>query len=56
LNLGGVDGLLLHITDMAWKRIEHPSEIVEVRTGESTLRFSSLIVSATASLGPQATG
>jgi len=27
--LGGVDGLL-HITDMAWKRIKHPSEIVEV--------------------------
>ena len=26
---GGVDGLL-HITDMAWKRIKHPSEIVEV--------------------------
>ncbi|MBJ40424.1 MAG: 30S ribosomal protein S1 [Gammaproteobacteria bacterium] len=27
--LGGVDGLL-HITDMAWKRIKHPSEIVAV--------------------------
>lgn len=29
VDLGGVDGLL-HITDMAWKRIRHPSEIVEV--------------------------
>lgn len=26
---GGVDGLL-HITDMAWKRVKHPSEIVNV--------------------------
>ena len=29
VDLGGVDGLL-HITDMAWKRIKHPSEIVDV--------------------------
>jgi len=29
VDLGGVDGLL-HITDMAWKRIKHPSEIVSV--------------------------
>ncbi len=29
LDLGGIDGLL-HITDMAWKRVKHPSEIVEV--------------------------
>ncbi|VAW95428.1 SSU ribosomal protein S1p [hydrothermal vent metagenome] len=29
IDLGGVDGLL-HITDMAWKRVKHPSEIVEV--------------------------
>src|SRR5690554_6444891 len=29
VDLGGVDGLL-HITDMAWKRIKHPSEIVAV--------------------------
>ncbi len=29
IDLGGVDGLL-HITDMAWKRIKHPGEIVEV--------------------------
>ncbi|MGN1393617.1 MAG: 30S ribosomal protein S1 [Succinivibrionaceae bacterium] len=27
VDLGGVDGLL-HITDMAWKRVKHPSEIV----------------------------
>ncbi len=29
LDLGGVDGLL-HITDMAWKRVKHPSEIVNI--------------------------
>jgi len=29
LDLGGIDGLL-HITDMAWKRVRHPSEIVDV--------------------------
>ena len=29
VDLGGVDGLL-HITDMAWKRIKHPSEIIAV--------------------------
>ena len=32
VDLGGVDGLL-HITDMAWKRVKHPNEIVTV--GES---------------------
>ena len=29
VDLGGVDGLL-HITDMSWKRIKHPNEIVNV--------------------------
>jgi small subunit ribosomal protein S1 len=29
IDLGGVDGLL-HITDMAWKRVKHPSEVVNV--------------------------
>lgn len=29
VDLGGIDGLL-HITDMAWKRIKHPSEMIEV--------------------------
>ncbi len=29
LDLGGVDGLL-HITDMAWKRVKHPSELINV--------------------------
>jgi small subunit ribosomal protein S1 len=29
VDLGGVDGLL-HITDMAWRRIKHPSEVVKV--------------------------
>lgn len=27
VDLGGIDGLL-HITDMAWRRIKHPSEVV----------------------------
>jgi small subunit ribosomal protein S1 len=31
IDLGGVDGLL-HITDMAWKRIKHPSELLKVGT------------------------
>jgi small subunit ribosomal protein S1 len=29
IDLGGVDGLL-HITDMAWKRVRHPSELLNV--------------------------
>ncbi|ACX96165.1 30S ribosomal protein S1 [Halothiobacillus neapolitanus] len=29
LDLGGIDGLL-HITDMAWKRVKHPSEVVNI--------------------------
>lgn len=29
VNLGGLDGLL-HITDLAWKRVKHPSEVLNV--------------------------
>jgi small subunit ribosomal protein S1 len=29
LDLGGIDGLL-HITDMAWRRVKHPSEVVNI--------------------------
>ncbi len=29
VNLGGIDGLL-HITDIAWKRVKHPSEVLSV--------------------------
>jgi small subunit ribosomal protein S1 len=29
IDLGGVDGLL-HITDMAWKRVKHPSELINI--------------------------
>jgi len=29
VDLGGIDGLL-HITDMSWKRVKHPSEVVEI--------------------------
>ncbi len=32
VDLGGVDGLL-HVTDMSWKRVSHPSQVVQV--GES---------------------
>jgi small subunit ribosomal protein S1 len=40
VDLGGIDGLL-HITDMAWKRIKHPSEIVSVgdEIGVKVLKF-----------------
>ncbi len=34
IDLGGIDGLL-HITDMSWKRIKHPSEVISV--GEEML-------------------
>jgi small subunit ribosomal protein S1 len=29
VDLGGVDGLL-HVTDMAWRRVNHPSEILTI--------------------------
>ena len=29
IDLGGIDGLL-HVTDMAWRRVSHPSEVVNV--------------------------
>ena len=29
VDLGGIDGLL-HITDMAWRRVKHPSEVVQI--------------------------
>ncbi len=29
LDLGGIDGLL-HITDMSWKRVNHPSEVIDI--------------------------
>jgi len=29
VDLGGIDGLL-HITDMSWRRVKHPSEVVEI--------------------------
>ncbi len=29
VDLGGIDGLL-HITDMAWRRVKHPSDVVEI--------------------------
>ena len=32
VDLGGIDGLL-HITDMAWRRVRHPSEVVHRRPG-----------------------
>ena len=29
IDLGGIDGLL-HITDMSWKRVKHPSDLVKI--------------------------
>ncbi len=29
LDLGGIDGLL-HVTDISWKRVKHPSEVLKV--------------------------
>ena len=29
VDLGGIDGLL-HITDLAWRRVKHPSEVLSV--------------------------
>jgi small subunit ribosomal protein S1 len=46
VDLGGIDGLL-HITDMAWKRVRHPSEVVKSATN-SKCACSSSIASATA--------
>ena len=40
VDLGGIDGLL-HITDMSWKRVKHPSEVVEIGSeiGVKVLKF-----------------
>ncbi len=40
VDLGGIDGLL-HITDMAWKRVKHPSEVVNIgdEIGVKVLKF-----------------
>ena len=35
IDLGGIDGLL-HVTDLSWKRINHPRELVHV--GEKIIR------------------
>jgi len=29
VDLGGIDGLL-HVTDMSWKRVSHPSQVLNV--------------------------
>ncbi len=51
VDLGGIDGLL-HVTDMAWRRVNHPSEIVNVgdtikvqiiRINPDTQRISALV-------------
>src|SRR5205807_1122598 len=41
VDLGGIDGLL-HITDMAWKRVKHPSEVVKVGDVDEERRRISL--------------
>ena len=40
IDIGGVDGLL-HITDMTWGRISHPSELLKI--GDTDHRQSSFI-------------
>lgn len=55
VDLGGVDGLL-HITDMAWKRVKHPSEIVNVGD-EITVKVLKFDRERTrVSLGPETAG
>ena len=53
VDLGGIDGLL-HITDMAWKRVKHPSEVVKVgdEIDVRILKFDR--ERSRVSLGPQA--
>ena len=50
IDLGGVDGLL-HITDMSWSRISHPSEIVAVWDKIEVMILSKDDVSKKVSLG-----
>ena len=42
VDLGGIDGLL-HITDMAWRRVRHPSEVVQIgqEVDAKVLKFDS---------------
>src|SRR3546814_1903419 len=44
VDLGGVDGLL-HVTDIAWRRINHPSEVLQIgqRSEEHTSELQSLM-------------
>ena len=50
VDLGGVDGLL-HITDMAWKRIKHPGEIVNV--GDDLVLCAGSLAEAYENMGGQ---
>jgi small subunit ribosomal protein S1 len=45
IDLGGIDGLL-HITDMAWRRVSHPSEIVRL---DQTLKVKILKIDSSTS-------
>ena len=54
VDLGGVDGLL-HITDMAWKRVKHPSEIVNVGD-EITVKVLKFDRERTVYPGPETAG
>ncbi len=47
VDLGGIDGLL-HVTDMSWGRVGHPSEVVERRRPACRSSSSSTIPSASA--------
>ncbi len=48
VDLGGIDGLL-HVTDIAWRRVNHPSEVLEHRPDRSRSRSSRSTTRRTAS-------
>ena len=48
VDLGGVDGLL-HVTDIAWRRINHPSEALQIGQDGSTSRSSASMPKPSAS-------
>ena len=48
VDLGGIDGLL-HVTDMAWRRVNHPTEVADHRPARSRCRSSRSTTRPTAS-------
>ena len=48
VDLGGIDGLL-HVTDMAWRRVNHPTEVAQPSARRSRCRSSRSTTRPTAS-------